>query len=335
MKIMNATPRIVGLDEVIQKTPISEMASTSDLFDDSLIHIAEYVERQGASIIYDSRKMRLGQFKQKMYESVQNTLKTSYLDTHCKKDGGTHELTYEEEGCPEGMSFKELIAYLTENKIAPSEVPESAIDGFVKHIYYDFDVLKRYMVKKDQEIESRLDQIDIDISSIDCFFDSDMTFTTTDESGDITHTSVNHEKTENENYCQMSISEGNKISNVWTVPETGNLVVYGWVDSEKALNNRAIPSSYCVLEARINGQWEIISVQTIIPAKSITYVGFNVLVKKGLEVRVRTGFNVGAKSYQTSNEQDGFDTLANNTANGFKCMIYSMKTSEDQESEGN
>ena len=330
MKIMNATPRIVGLDEVIQKTPISDLPNTANLIDESLIHIVEYIEGQGTGAVYDSKKMTIGQLKQKMYESVQNTLKTSYLDTHCKKDGGTHELTHEEEGCPEGMSFKDLIAYLADSEIAPIEVSESAIDGFVKHIYYDFDVLKRYVVKKDQEIESRLDQIDIDISSIDCFFDSTMTFTTTDERGDTTHESVNHEKTENENYCQMSISEGNKISNVWTAPETGNLVVYGWLDSEKALNNRSIPSSYCVLEAKINGQWEIISVQTVIPAKSITYVGFNVLVKKGLDVRVRTGFNVGAKSYQTSNEQDGFDTLANNTANGFKCMIYSKKTSEEE-----
>jgi hypothetical protein len=126
----------------------------------------------------------------------------------------------------------------------------------------------------------------------------------------------------------MVIQEGNRISNEWTTPAAGNLVVYGWLDSTAALNNKAIPSAFCVLEANINStkeneNWEIISVQPVIPAKNITYVGFNVPVKKNLKIRVRTGFNVGAKSGGYSNENDGYDTLANITANGFKCMVYS------------
>jgi hypothetical protein len=64
-------------------------------------------------------------------------------------------------------------------------------------------------------------------------------------------------------------------------------------------------------------------VESVIPAKSITYVGFTVPVKKGLEIRARTGFVVGGKSGQYSNDQDGFETLSNSTPNGFKCMIFS------------
>jgi hypothetical protein len=53
-------------------------------------------------------------------------------------------------------------------------------------------------------------------------------------------------------------------------------------------------------------------------------------------IRARTGFTVGAKSSQFSNEQDGNDTLSNSTANGFKCMIFSNKNYNvaDETSEG-
>ena len=53
-------------------------------------------------------------------------------------------------------------------------------------------------------------------------------------------------------------------------------------------------------------------------------VNFNPSVKQTM----MPGFTVGAKSGQFSNEQDGYDTLANNTANGFKCMIYARKELE-------
>ena len=46
------------------------------------------------------------------------------------------------------------------------------------------------------------------------------------------------------------------------------------------------------------------------------------MVKKNLVIRARTGFICGAKSSQFPNEQDGYDTLANSRANGFKCMVY-------------
>jgi hypothetical protein len=130
----------------------------------------------------------------------------------------------------------------------------------------------------------------------------------------------------------MHIEPGNKISNEWICPATGNLVVFGWLDSSEALNNKAIPSCYCVIEANINMGWEIISAQPVIPAKSITYVGFNLPVKKDLIIRARTGFTCGAKSSQYSNDQDGNDTLSNSVPNGFRCLIYSndnYKVDED------
>lgn len=108
--------------------------------------------------------------------------------------------------------------------------------------------------------------------------------------------SVKNGTTVDDDACQMEISQGNRVSNEWFVPDTGNLVIYGWIDSSEALNSKAIPSSFCAVEGRINNKWEILAVQPVIPAKSITYVGFNLLVKKGLVIRIRTGFSVGAKS---------------------------------------
>jgi hypothetical protein len=212
---------------------------------------------------------------------------------------------------------------------APEEVPEQDPNGFIDHIYYDFDLLKRYMVAKDNEIESVING-PMSISNIlDCYFTDTMKLVTTTEDNNIevvnSSNSLDNGQTENDTYCQMSIDPGNKISNTWTCPETGNLVVYGWLDSTSCLNNKATPSAFCVIEGNINNNWEIISVCPVTPAKNITYVGFNILVKKDLKIRIRTGFNVGAKSGQYSNEQDGFDTLSNSTPNGFKCVVYARK----------
>lgn len=157
-----------------------------------------------------------------------------------------------------------------------------------------------------------------------------MRFHTTDQNGEYSKISVNHLKNENYPHCQMKIEYGNKISNTWQCPASGNLVVYGWLDSSQLLNNKAIQRAYCVIEGLINpsdsgDNWEIISVQPVIPAKTITYVGFNLLVREGLVIRARTGFTVGNGSGNFANEQDGNDTLSNSVPNGFKCMIYSSE----------
>lgn len=208
--------------------------------------------------------------------------------------------------------------------------------SFIDHVYYDFDVVKRYIVKKDNDLQSQINVNKTNIIEVSSMFSTNMKIWTTNNSGAAVEKSTTSTTTVDDTYCQMEIKPGNKISNTWTVPASGNLVAYGWLDSSEALNNRAIPSSFCVLEANINpmsnaagteniDNWEIIAVQQVIPFKTKTYVGFNVPVRKGLIIRVRTGFTCGAKSIQNSNEQDGSDTLANSTANGFRCQVFCHK----------
>ena len=342
MKILNRTYRdITGNEPSFQKTTITDLPETSELLTGSLMHVVVKVDENSN---YESMRISTDNFKQRVYESVLNTLRTKYWDTHeynnqKREPSKKHDVIEGPDSRPAGTSFKDLLDYLErmdekkptsdKNVYAPEEVPEQDPNGFIDHIYYDFDLLKRYMVAKDNEIESNITGSIAISNKIDCYFTDKMTLLPTIKDNNMevveSNSSVNHGQTENDTYCQMSIEPGNKISNEWQCPETGNLVVYGWLDSSKCLNNKATPSAFCVLEGMINDQWEIISVQPVNPAKSITYVGFNALVKKGLTIRARTGFDVGAKSGQYSNEQDGFDTLANTTPNGFKCMIYARK----------
>lgn len=333
MKILNSPNyrEIPEDEEVEQKTAVSELPLTSELRDKSLIHIVQFIQDDK----YESQRMEINTFESKIYEAVQNTFKSRYAETH-NDTTGVESQTDETHPCPPGASFKELLEYLADTSIdgrdwSPirpnfNNGQDTEPDLFAKHIFYDFNILKRYVVKKDEEILGRVSTINYSLSKIDYAFADRMTISTTDQYGGYTNESVNHLKSENDSYCQLEISPGNKISNKWTVPADGQLVVYGWLDSNKALNNKAIPSAYCVLEANINNEWEIIAVQQVNPAKNFTYVGFNVPVHQGLVIRARTGFPVGAKSSQYANEQDGYDSLSNSTANGFKCQVYSHKS---------
>ena len=341
MKIINKTRSDITSEESsIQKTPISALEETSALPDGSLIHIVvNETAIRGNAPSYTSKRMLVETFKQKIYDSVQNTLKTGYWDTHeseSTKHNQSEEKTAGER--PAGTSFADLVTYLQGKDddreadllsypiYTPEEVPEDDPNGFIDHIYYDFDLIKRYMVVKDGDIELAIDKLRDDVKELDCYFAPTMKFATTALDNNVevvvSSNSTNHNLTDNDTYCQMSIESGNKISNEWTCPESGNLVIYGWLDSSACLNNKATPSAFCVIEGNINDNWEIISVCPVTPAKSITYVGFNLMVKRGLVIRARTGFICGVKSGQFPNEQDGYDTLANSKANGFKCMIY-------------
>lgn len=323
MKILNQTYRDSN-ESTIQKTPISELDETTRLPEGSLIHI---VMNDGNNN-FESKKMTTDVFKQKIYDSVQNTFKTAYWDTH-EKNSPSHN---QDEGTKnEGLksSFKNLVEYLKSRHSEPEEVPDDDPDGFVNHIYYDFDVLKRYVVLKDNDLYSKISTLDSGIIDLKCYFATTMKWVTTTLNNDnavvnVTSDNVNPTNTDGENvtYCQMKIDSGNKISNEWTCHATGNLVIYGWLDSSACLNNKATPSAFCAIEGFINENWEIISVCPVTPAKNITYVGFNLLVQKGLKIRARTGFVCGVKSGQFPNQQDGYDTLSNSTANGFKCKIY-------------
>lgn len=307
MKILNTTTRNSNSQN---STTIPELKYTESLPDGSLIHIAQ----KNIDGKFTSKKMLIEKFKDKIYESVNNTLRTAYWDTHVSNIENTHS-NY-------GM-FKEILEKLGDN--APDEISES--DDFVKHLNYDFEVLTKYIDHQDIGLNSKINELREIANDLNCHFASEM---------DLSETSSSHNRTVDNDECQMSIQDGQRMSNEWIVPAAGNLVVYGWLDSNDALNNKAISNAFCVLEAKINStdlkeNWEIISVQPVIPAKNITYVGFNVPVKKNLTIRVRTGFSVGAKSGNYSNEQDGSGTLANSTINGFKCQVFSLYSEKEND----
>ena len=351
MKIINKTYQNVREGEsIVQKTPITNLPDATELPYGSLIHVVTKLDSGN----YESRKMTTDYFKQKIYDSIQNTFKTKYWDTHEKSQ--TQHINDTEipdinpqDIRPKGSSFSELMEFLREKDTyrkkgdettyTPAEVPEIDPDGFVDHLYFDFDLIKRYMVVKDGDIETDISSLKERVDELDCYFAPTMRFATTalDNNVEVVVTSetLNHNLTENDTYCQMSIESGNKISNEWTCPASGNLVIYGWLDSSACLNNKATPSAFCVIEGNVNKNWEILSVCPVTPAKSITYVGFNLMVKKGLTIRARTGFICGVKSSQFPNEQDGYDTLANSKANGFKCMIYLKEPNIEEGTETN
>ena len=355
MKILNSTTRDTTIP--VNTTKISALNETQEFDEDnkSLIHIVKYGGGEGENAQYESMKMEMNVFINKVYQAIQNTFKTAYWDTHLHEnniDGihlGEGIETIEFNDTIKNASFDEMLKYIGEEAPDPVPFKNEEADGFVRHVWYDFEVLRRYSAMRMDYLDNQLKSLNEKVDDLDCYFAETMYLTTTtqDSNGTIqtTHKSVNHTGNDNDIYCQMQILDGNKISNEWTVPEDGNLVIYGWLDSSSALDNKAIPTSYCVIEAKINNEWEIIGAQGVIPAKSITYVGFNLLVHKNLVIRARTGFTVGVKSSQYSNAQDGNDTLSNSTANGFKCMVYSSKSKEpvvsyseqedeDEESEG-
>ena len=315
---------------VFQRTSVDQLPSTTEIGPDDLMHI---VKLSADGRAYNSKRIKMGDVQDKLYEAVQNSLYQYYGKTH------RHESSddYSEYEVPASLSWEDIVVYF--NKKGKSSYIQELINekpsnadgrGFVRHINYDFELLRRYTIVRTKEIEDRLARMEGEDSD-DCMFTSKMTLTTTDENGNETAPT---EKTENDSYCQMQIQEGNKISNAWTCPATGCLVAYGWVDSSKLLNNKAIPLAYCALEASINEKWEVIAVCPVIPAKTMTYVSFSVNVAKGLSIRARTGFPVGAKSGQYSQTQDGYDSpLANNIPNGFLCTVYSIKIGSGLEKE--
>ena len=330
MKIMNQQPRedetAMDIAALLQRTSIEQLNETTELREDDLMHLVQITDDSKDKKSYNSKKITVGTLQNKLYEAVQNSLHVFYSDCH------SHDAIIDE--TPETLSWKTIVNYFarmgrtSDIRDIQDGVPSNKDGkGFVKHVNYDFELLRRYAIVRTKELEDRILRMEGEDSD-DCMFASQMVLTTTDENGDVT---APVKVTENDTYCQMVIPEGNKISNSWTCPATGCLVVYGWVDSSKLLNNKAIPLSYCVLEANINEKWEIISVCSVIPSKNMTYVCFNVSAAKGLSIRARTGFAVGAKSGQYSQTADGYDTpLANNTPNGFLCTVYSIKIPSTQ-----
>lgn len=334
MKIMNKATR-EATDE-IRKTPVSDLPSTDQIPAGSLIHLVTKSSDGG----YHSKKMLVEVFQDKTYLAVDNTFKVYY---HCLHDHGQSSTTESfrkmAERLVEAEKAPELAKVTKSDNVGPSrttvemgsDFAELESAKFVEHVNYDFEVVSRYVLLVEEELNEGLEGLTDAVNGVDYLFQSKMRLTTRDSKGDVVSKSVMHDTSVDESLVQMKIDEGNRISNEWEVPATGNLVIWGWLDSSGVLNNKALPSCYCSIQAKIQNlggeaaQWETVAVQPVIPAKTFTYVGFNLAVHQGLTIRVKTGFAVGAKSGQFSNEQDGYDTLADSTVNGFKCQVYSRQ----------
>ncbi len=116
--------------------------------------------------------MTIGQFQRKLYEAVQNTLKVEYCKTHMEwvDENPDHVDDNVEQNYPDGSSFKDIAAYLKRMNCMPEEVETDEEDGFVKHVFLDMDILKRYVVLKNQDIESNISRIDQMTTELDDHF---------------------------------------------------------------------------------------------------------------------------------------------------------------------
>ena len=94
----------------------------------------------------------------------------------------------------------------------------------------------------------------------------------------------------------FSIDSGTKESSVQEIKKTGNVVIYGWL----ADNGSTIATNAWVgLFGEINNKWILLQLQPwIIGSKSsiLQYIGFNVAVKKGLKLKIITGFPVNGSN---------------------------------------
>lgn len=100
----------------------------------------------------------------------------------------------------------------------------------------------------------------------------------------------------NDPEMNFSIDSGNKESNAVPTPKTGNAVIYGWL----ADNGSTISTNAWVgLFGYIKERWILLQLQPwIIGSKSsiLQYIGFNVAVKKGLKLKIITGFPVNGSN---------------------------------------
>lgn len=128
----------------------------------------------------------------------------------------------------------------------------------------------------------------------------------------------------NSNGFVVAFWQGSKISTSYTCQEDGMLTLYGWLDSSNVQNIKYLPSAWCALEGKIRGQWEILSIQSVIPAKQFSYVGFCVPVLKNLTIRLELGFIPGEASGRYDHDKIP-ESLANTQPNAFLGGVYSPK----------
>lgn len=123
-----------------------------------------------------------------------------------------------------------------------------------------------------------------------------------------------------QNEYVFKIESGKRESKVWTAPASGIFTCYGWLDeinNEKVSNeNRWV--ALLGYEEQL-GVWTILQVQPFIKNNYLSYVSFTFPVRRGMQLKVQTGFSVGSNSdkYFRSNS-----SLANHVANAFLGGVY-------------
>lgn len=101
----------------------------------------------------------------------------------------------------------------------------------------------------------------------------------------------------------LTIDNGKNVSNVQRCNSDGQLVVYGWT----ADGGRVLPQeAWVAIYGKLNGIWTILQLHPWVVSQNssiLQYVGFNVPVKNGLEIRIQTGFpvNMTASGFNTGN----------------------------------
>lgn len=116
------------------------------------------------------------------------------------------------------------------------------------------------------------------------------------------------------------IEPGSRESKPWKAPASGIFTCYGWLDE---MNNPSIAneSRWVALMGyeSIVGKWTILQLQPFAKNNYLSYVGFTFPVKRGMELKIVTGFAVGNNSdkYFASNT-----SIANHKANAFLGGIY-------------
>lgn len=121
------------------------------------------------------------------------------------------------------------------------------------------------------------------------------------------------------------IPQSSKESNEWVAPESGIFTCYGWLDE---INNAAQSNEkrWVALLGKQNqlSRWTILQVQPFIKNNYVSYVGFTFPVKRGMLLKIATGFSVGSNSDKYFNSTN---SITNHVANAFLGGIYTELSS--------
>lgn len=129
----------------------------------------------------------------------------------------------------------------------------------------------------------------------------------------------------------FKIKRGERTSDSWKAPASGIFTCYGWLDE---INNpsQSNESRWVALMGKQSQiqEWTILQVQPFIKNNYISYVGFTFPVKKGMELKVVTGFAVGSNSdkYFASNS-----SIANHIGNAFLGGVYTGLSAWNEDGE--